>query len=687
MIGRNEKQPVQPPYRVAHLGLFFFLPSLYLRHPPIRRLALPFMYPSSFASFSFRGFGTTAARDVFPFATLRRLGRRGNGEGTSLCLSSRQMSSAASSSSPSSSPLVSVFSTYCVLCDAPFDNWVAHTELPSHAARVAISEAFVKPERSQSMLSQLQEHIAVDFSVIEEATQLKVQRRKRRLRSSLQYLVQEGVIQYCLPILNYPPSEWTDEPKHHGVNASSSVSSYIDGPTSTNTSPLPPSSCWNIREENKLLNAAMVGQAYIEEALTDRVARLAPRTKGPEIYAIVRYLCGMRQWSKLYDLLELCTVLCPAEYRCSVSSFHTNPSHRAAPAPLSGSSSAPRGTEVRAPSSSATVAHHKDTPSRPPCPRLTQAEKALLLWSCMGELRLIEERDRSHKVEHKAITEQLVHHVLVSHCLDNMVSELLHHALEKVVEECTPVWRIFQQQEAYMRLRAYQSRPPALSPFPVPTKKECLPANESTALHDTTPSMTRDLSSQHEKRGKGRDVKERGTPKGVVDSVMKGTYPFLFHTPSPRDAELLGLFFSPWKEYDIRHGGIKVEKEDDPKGGPEARSGEGSSSQDFHLRGAATGNQTESSGKDPWQEGDHHLTEKKKSTLSTSSFSFPTEKNGSVSRTGAGNIGSTRWMWQEVSRQLVYERPVVPMETPSATFAPFYPRLYPASSSFTSKES
>lgn len=580
---------------------------------------------------------------VSPLSRVVFRSRHGRRPETALLTSARFASSVASWP-VSSSSLPSFLHSHCILCDAPFDNWVAHTELPSHAARVAFSEAFVKPERSASMLSQLKENICVDFSLIEEATQVKVQRRKRRLRSSLQYLVQQGVLHHCLPTI---PHSSTTTPS---CSSSSSSSSSVEVPCDTTKKaesevpparPIPtsgsssPSQNWEILEKDAFLNAALVGQAYIREALTDRVARLAPRTKGTEVYYIVHYLSGMRQWSKLFDLLELSTVLCPLPHRCASSSFSLAAAKMTAVNPTP-SAAGRETTEVATPTPSSSV-------------RLTQAEKAMLLWSCIGELRMAEEKDRSHKVENSAVTEQLVHHVLVSHCLDNLLSELLHHALEKVVEECTPVWRCYQKQEELMRIRAYQSRPPALSLVPVKEKKreDSQEARHSSSMASERPALA---------------------------NGAEGSTPLSPTTPcetSQREAQLLALFLSPWMEYTGR-GARGVQKDrlssSSSAGAEEKEKEEGNKGKE----GKELPTTKCLPEKNPWETPPMRAE----------------KKNGASSRFGGENSssssfgsGAPRGLWQDVHRQLVYERPIVPVETPAASFAPFYPRLQPSSPS------
>lgn len=659
--------------------------------------------------------GITATASSFT----RQGARRAGGVGSLLtCIRCISLSPAGTSSTASSEvPFSSVFSTYCVLCDTPFTNWVAHTELPSHAARVAISVAFVKPERSESMLSQLKEHINVDCSVIEEATEVKVQRRKRRLRSSLQYLVQEGVLHHCIPTLTSTATSATSSPsdpnnKNSNSNSNGEPNSSPDAEPATplgSSSCLASSSSWDIRNSDAFLNHVLVGQAYVEEALTDRVARLAPRTSGSEIYFIVRYLSEARQWSKLFDMLQLSTVFCVVEKEechagaSSPGTSSTCPRPTVASGTPSLSSSC---TNSSSSSSSSPVTNtSRGVPSR--SIRLTQSEKAMLIWSCMGELRVLEERDRSYKVENKAITDQLVHHVLISHCLDNILSELLHHTLEKVVEECTPVWRVFQKQEGYMRLRAYQSRPSDLSPFPMPRKSletkspgtpqdhrntEIKREKEEQKKHEMEERESHDGASEEESseeddKARGKENQEHeNSPSTLLHSSFVDNM-------SRREAELLALFFSPWKEYtSVQRGHDEDNTNNMVEGSAPQSAAEDCTTTPSDDQTCSTEEQWKREEDTKGQRQEVSEVEKKNKKNSTSSSSssfpsfssFPTEKNSSLPRAAAGNSTSTRWLWQDVSRQLLYERPIVPPETPTGSFAPFYPRLQPASPLFPS---
>lgn len=50
-------------------------------------------------------------------------------------------------------------------------------------------------------MSQLRKHIQLDFDAVDELTQVKQERRKGRLRSTLQHLAEKGKICLSLPYL------------------------------------------------------------------------------------------------------------------------------------------------------------------------------------------------------------------------------------------------------------------------------------------------------------------------------------------------------------------------------------------------------------------------------------------------------------------------------------------------------
>lgn len=488
--------------------------------------------------------------------------------------------------------------SHCTLCDTPFMNWPAHCQSSTHVARVAIGEAFVKPERSASMLTQLQEHIGMDFAVVDEAAAQKGRRRQRRLRSSLDYLRTENVLHRC--VLQ------TDQ-------SSCSV----------------PSFAWTVRDG--FMTCAAVGDAHAREHLTDRVARLAPRSSGRSLRHMVEYLCAPRQWSRLFDLLQLENVLCATPMptvttTAGTQATTTSSSEASLSLPLEDGGD-------RIESSALSCERQSDSEELPPTgekkrktvPRLTQQEKSLVFRSCIGELHLFTQRDRSHQVDSKDVTEKLVYHVLASHCVDNLLAELLHHVMETVVHESTPVWRAYQVQEERMRMRSYQSAPPLLSPVP----------QKRGMGTDTTPTAGAAGASSH------------ATPPRL-DASLRGLFPTLQRPSSlTKEEEKPITAASSGAE---RLSPSSSSSSAVPIGSPSGLGAQGLDTARFtgvrHKRGGPT-------------------------TLTASSSS-----SGSAS-SSASSSTIPRGPWQEAYRQLLFERPMVPATTPGATFAPFHPRLHP----------
>lgn len=332
------------------------------------------------------------------------------------------------------------------------------------------------------MLSQLKDHIGMDFALVEESLIEKTERRQKRLRSSLSFLLSEKVLKHALPRIDPETGEWKVSEGH--------------------------------------LTNAIVGAAHAKEALMDRLSRLSPRSSGEAILAMVTYMTSPRQWSKLFDMLQLDKALLSL--------------------PTTGES---------------------DLPS--PSVRLPQEAKALVVQSLLGELRILHDSDRSHQVTNEpAVINRLVHHVLASHALDNILSELLHHTLEKVIEEGTPVWRDYQAFEAAEQRRMYRSAPPALHARPSPA-----------------PSYNAE-----------------GAVRQQIDEDLKA----FFEPLHPIDSAQIAVSTSREKEDAMR-----------------------------------------------------------RVTPSTSSQTRTSQRNH----------------WHEVHRQLLFEHPTPPVDTPHAAFAPPYPRL------------
>ena len=166
----------------------------------------------------------------------------------------------------------------CLLCDEDYTNWVAHSSKVSHIARETACAAYVVPERHDAMMSQLWDHIQLDFKLIDQLSSKKIDRRRTRLTSTLQYLVDQGVLSRCLP-----------------TSASESTG---DGKRVPNVS----------RDFCSLVG---VGEAALSSHVMDSAARLLPRVPPNELMNMVGFMTQVRQLRKLYESLRLGSLISP----------------------------------------------------------------------------------------------------------------------------------------------------------------------------------------------------------------------------------------------------------------------------------------------------------------------------------------------------------------------------------------
>jgi hypothetical protein len=183
----------------------------------------------------------------------------------------------------------------------------------------------------------------------------------------------------------------------------------------------------------------MFGERAATADLTDRVARLFPSAAAEEIDAIVEYMTSPMCVGNLFDLLELSAVLVPAS---------------------------------RATSEGGALAYVSD-----------DAKRQLLL-SMMGQLTLFGTRDRPTSVLNKADADQIVMHVLATHVIENTMSELLHHVLQRIVEEGTPVWRSFKESLCELALTSSRDAAKALPSQPTASPAQPVSATEGARAWD-----------------------------------------------------------------------------------------------------------------------------------------------------------------------------------------------------------
>lgn len=336
----------------------------------------------------------------------------------------------------------------CVLCDAVCDSWADHTAAAAHAARAAICEAFVQLDRSESILSQLERHVSLDLAAVDEVTSAKERRRQSRLNSTLVHLAEEGAMFYSLPFIS-----------------SSTLSSSCGVAGSDGTAPV----VAVVAVDDRFTNFALNGEAYARLEALDRTARLMPATGAADLSAIVAFLLSPRNLSRLYDELGLAEVVLSRQIDdyedeensgdcCGVdgssnyttaTTTTTTTTNVAASADGSGGSSSGSGDAAAAAVGGSDDERSVPPPPPPPPPEVElqrQGDKALVLLACLGELAHLCRQDRSHSVADAGAADILVRHVLASHAVENVISELVHGVMQRVVAEGTPVWRSYKEQ-------------------------------------------------------------------------------------------------------------------------------------------------------------------------------------------------------------------------------------------------
>lgn len=159
----------------------------------------------------------------------------------------------------------------CLLCDVEYDEWFVHSKSTPHLARHAVCDALAAPDRHETIMKQLWEHIRIDFSQMDEVMAKKEARRRKRLTTTLQHLADQRILIESLP----RPSE--------------------------------PSSSLTVSSRFNMLLA--VGSTYADREVYDRVARLLPMTDGEALRAVTTYILSQRQLGRLFTLLSVGSIL------------------------------------------------------------------------------------------------------------------------------------------------------------------------------------------------------------------------------------------------------------------------------------------------------------------------------------------------------------------------------------------
>lgn len=314
----------------------------------------------------------------------------------------------------------------CLLCDATYESWKDHSDLTSHKARHAVCNALVVPERHEAMMSQLWDHIQLDFRRVDEISAGREKKRRGRQTSTAVHLAEKGVLQNCVV---HCRTTTTSEGEEEGTTQL----------------------LCEVKDEDTFGKQVLLGTTYMEREVLERVSRLLPSVYADEVSAVTQFCLSQRSLAAMFDTLQLQTALVKCE-------------------------------GVAAGSSS------------PPSLRLKQDEKAALLLAMMGELQLYSKRRRSRSVAEAGAADELVCNVLATHLLDNVVAELTHSVLQKIVDEGTPVWNAYKVQlkETVVQGMTLTGLPidlaPSASPAmePIPTLWEDLSSTFQLSSNPTT---------------------------------------------------------------------------------------------------------------------------------------------------------------------------------------------------------
>ncbi|KAG5469482.1 hypothetical protein LSCM1_02703 [Leishmania martiniquensis] len=331
---------------------------------------------------------------------------------------------------PESACSTSCQSETCLLCDTSFTCWAAHSLEHTHVARSAVCRFFVMPERSESIMQHLERHIALDFKEVDDLTARKVERRRERLLAGLVHLVEKGVLRDSIPTL---PSKRTNTLTRKGRSSGDS------GATLEVNS-------------DRFLIRVLVGEALLRREVLDRCARLIPSLTSLELNSVVTYLTSARQVARIFDELSLLELLMA---RAELDKAPENAATATGATKTTNSAQVGQhGGAARAPSSSSDASAAAPPPQHPssstpatssPRWNLSREDKAYLMCACLGELHRFHEQERPLSVTSKAAADAIVLNVLAGHGRENLVSELVHETLQRIVDEGTVVWRQHQQ--------------------------------------------------------------------------------------------------------------------------------------------------------------------------------------------------------------------------------------------------
>lgn len=241
-------------------------------------------------------------------------------------------------------------------------------------------------------MSQLWDHIQLDFALVDQVNNKKVDRRRMKLSGTIGYLVEQGVLYDSVPTSGEGGME-------EGAGATSPV----------------------LEVSARFPILVPIGESFLQYEILQRLSRLMPKAIASDVKTIADFLMHPRQLRALYEMMQINAII-------------QSNSNLSAP-----------------------------TFSIPP------TEKVAILLAMLGEMRLYCAKDRRHSIADKIGADELVLNVLSNHCCENLVSELVHSVLQRIVDEGTPVWNEFRFSEQSYLFNSGASVPsPVLSSMPAP---------------------------------------------------------------------------------------------------------------------------------------------------------------------------------------------------------------------------
>ncbi|CAD2215639.1 RNA editing complex protein MP46 [Angomonas deanei] len=160
---------------------------------------------------------------------------------------------------------------YCILCDAHLtapltaDAWATHATTVSHHARTIIATSYCATAREKHIHDSLTRHFNLDFNEVEESAARRTARRRERLISSLEKVVQDGLLSQSIPI--------------RGEDGELVVG-------------------------DRFSIYATTGLSHVQCALFKQTAVLLPTVPARDLQVLIQYLTSTRCLSRMFDALQ-----------------------------------------------------------------------------------------------------------------------------------------------------------------------------------------------------------------------------------------------------------------------------------------------------------------------------------------------------------------------------------------------